>query len=85
MKKTEKHISLIPHDIIAASTLTPKRITCPRACSDVIPRDPLLVRLNSGLGGKLTLVCAPAGFGRTTLLVEWLASLDCEARLDFTG
>ena len=40
----------------------------------MIPRDRLFERLNTGLGGKLTLVCAPAGFGKTTLLVEWLSS-----------
>ncbi|MDQ3589466.1 MAG: helix-turn-helix transcriptional regulator, partial [Actinomycetota bacterium] len=28
--------------------------------------------LDRGEGRKLTLVCAPAGFGKTTLLVEWL-------------
>jgi LuxR family transcriptional regulator, maltose regulon positive regulatory protein len=27
--------------------------------------------LNEGMGRKLTLVCAPAGFGKTTLLSEW--------------
>lgn len=35
----------------------------------------LLERLNEGLHCKLTLVSAPAGFGETTLVGEWLA--DC--------
>ena len=30
-------------------------------------------RLNAGLERKLTLVSAPAGFGKTTLLSEWVA------------
>lgn len=38
-------------------------------------RPRLTGRLNGGLRGKLTLVSAPAGFGKTTLLSEWLA--DC--------
>ena len=44
--------------------------------SDLIPRPRLLERLNAGLGGKVTLVCAPAGFGKTTLLVAWVETID---------
>ncbi len=42
-------------------------------------RRPLLVqRLNEGLaaGRPLTLVCAPAGFGKTTCVCQWLDGLD---------
>ncbi len=38
-----------------------------------MPRPRLIERLNVGLHGKLTLISAPAGFGKTTLLSEWLA------------
>src|SRR6266496_2586996 len=48
----------------------------PRNRSDVISRARLLERLNSGLGGRVTLVCAPAGFGKTTLLAEWVQTVD---------
>lgn len=34
----------------------------------------LVQRLNEGLQGKMTLISAPAGFGKTTLLCEWVAS-----------
>jgi hypothetical protein len=34
----------------------------------------LIERLNAGLHRKLTLISAPAGFGKTTLISEWLAS-----------
>ncbi len=40
-----------------------------------VPRPQLLEKLNSGLQGKLTLVSAPAGFGKTTLVVAWLHDL----------
>ena len=39
----------------------------------VVLRPRLLERLNEGLHRKLTLVSAPAGFGKTTLISEWVA------------
>jgi LuxR family maltose regulon positive regulatory protein len=39
---------------------------------DLVPRPHLLESLNAGLGGKLTLVSAPAGFGKTSLVSEWI-------------
>jgi LuxR family maltose regulon positive regulatory protein len=45
---------------------------------DLVPRPRLLRRLEEGLhlGHRLTLVSAPAGFGKTTLLSSWVASAD---------
>ena len=40
----------------------------------VVLRPRLIERLNTGLHGKLTLISAPAGFGKTTLVSEWMAS-----------
>jgi LuxR family maltose regulon positive regulatory protein len=39
----------------------------------VVLRPRLIGRLNDGLHRKLTLISAPAGFGKSTLLSEWLA------------
>jgi LuxR family maltose regulon positive regulatory protein len=39
-----------------------------------VPRPRLSERLDRGTASKLTLVSAPAGFGKTTLLTEWLAA-----------
>jgi LuxR family maltose regulon positive regulatory protein len=39
---------------------------------DFVPRPRLLERLDEGLRRRLALISAPAGFGKTTLLSEWL-------------
>jgi len=39
----------------------------------LVSRPRLIEQLNAGMAGKLTLVSAPAGFGKTTLLSEWVA------------
>lgn len=39
----------------------------------VVPRPRLTERLNEALQGKLTLVSAPAGFGKTTLVSAWVS------------
>ena len=44
-----------------------------------VPRPRLMDRLNAGLHGKLTLISAPAGFGKTTLITAWLANNKHEA------
>src|SRR3954469_1443265 len=40
----------------------------------LVPRARLLTRLREGRGRRLTLVCAPAGYGKTTLLAQWCAA-----------
>ncbi|KAB8333715.1 hypothetical protein SD80_012090, partial [Scytonema tolypothrichoides VB-61278] len=43
---------------------------------DLVPRRQLLARLDESLSHcRLTLLAAPAGFGKTTLLHIWLAEL----------
>src|SRR5213082_3246754 len=52
------------------------KLYLPRLRPNVVSRPRLIERLNEGLHHKLTLVSAPAGFGKTTLVSEWVAS--CE-------
>src|ERR1043165_5701287 len=41
---------------------------------NVVGRPRLIAQLNAGLHRKLTLISAPAGFGKTTLVSTWIAS-----------
>jgi LuxR family transcriptional regulator, maltose regulon positive regulatory protein len=52
------------------------KLYIPRLRPEVVSRPRLLERLNEVLYRKLTLISAPAGFGKTTLVSEWLAG--CE-------
>ncbi len=51
------------------------KLFVPALRPQVVPRPRLIARLREGLrpGRKLTLISAPAGFGKTTLLSEWIA------------
>lgn len=53
--------------------LTTKLYIPPRR-PKAIDRQPLIDRLNSGLDRKLTLIAAPAGFGKSTLAALWATS-----------
>jgi LuxR family maltose regulon positive regulatory protein len=58
-----------------AAPLLKTKLHIPPARLGLVPRVRLIGRLNAGLERKLTVVSAPAGFGKTTLLSEWLATL----------
>ena len=54
-------------------TLLPSKLHVPATRPGRIARPHLIARLDAGLRGKLTLLAAPAGFGKTTLAAEWIA------------
>ena len=54
------------------------KLYAPRPRPGLVHRSRLSERLDRGVESKLTLVSAPAGFGKTTLLAEWLASVPSE-------
>src|ERR1044071_516884 len=49
------------------------KLFVPRSRSGLVSRPRLLDRISLGGAQKLTIVVAPAGFGKTTLVAEWLA------------
>src|SRR6266567_4845014 len=50
------------------------KLYLPRLRPNVVSRPRLLERLNEGLHRNLILISAPAGFGKTTLVSQWLAA-----------
>jgi LuxR family transcriptional regulator, maltose regulon positive regulatory protein len=57
-----------------ASLLLETKLHAPRRRRDLVARPSLMARLGRETQAKLTLVSAPAGFGKSTLLAEWLGS-----------
>ena len=55
-----------------AGPLLQTKLYIPKLRRGQVERPRLLERLSRGAESKLTLVSAPAGFGKTTLLAEWL-------------
>jgi LuxR family maltose regulon positive regulatory protein len=53
------------------------KLYIPPVRPNLVPRPRLVERLNEGvrLGRKLTLISAPAGFGKTTLISEWVQAI----------
>ena len=54
-------------------TLIETKLRPPRLRPDLVGRTRLLERLRAGRQAVLTLVCAPAGYGKSTLLAQWAA------------
>ena len=59
-----------PDPLLLATKLHP-----PMWRSGLVSRPRLVAALHRGAGSKLTLISAPAGFGKSTLLAEWLAEV----------
>ncbi len=47
----------------------------PNSPPNLVTRSNLLKHLNNGLHGRLTLISAPAGFGKTTLITTWFEQI----------
>ncbi|HKV59570.1 MAG TPA: LuxR family transcriptional regulator, partial [Ktedonobacteraceae bacterium] len=56
-----------------AYELLSTKLALPRPHQSLVLREQLLARLDEGIEHRLTLLSAPAGFGKTTLMSEWIA------------
>ena len=61
-------------DSLGPAPLLETKLYVPRSRRGLVPRPRLSERLDRGTASTVTLVSAPAGFGKTTLLTEWLAA-----------
>lgn len=60
--------------VAAASEILQTKLTPPPVRADRVPRPRLTQRFSAALERPFTLVCAPAGYGKSTLLGEWIDS-----------
>ena len=63
------------------SPLLKTKISIPPPRSQLISRNRLLTRLADGARGPLTLISGPAGFGKTTLVSDWISTGDAPCRV----
>jgi LuxR family maltose regulon positive regulatory protein len=64
---------------VTDSLLTTK-LFIPSTRPELVSRPRLIEKLNEGLHRKLTIISAPAGFGKTTLVTEWLENVRLSAK-----
>jgi hypothetical protein len=71
----------VPYNGSMSAPILATKLYIPPPRPKIVPRPRLLERLTEGLssGYKLTLISASAGFGKTTLVSEWVAGCDQKA------
>src|SRR5215216_3284794 len=57
--------------VASAPDLLQTKLAIPPARADRVPRLRLIQQLDASFQFPLTLICAPAGFGKTTLITDW--------------
>lgn len=69
---TPPHATPTPPRPLDSVPLLMTKLYVPRSRSDLVPRSRLMVQLDQMLHVPLSLIAAPAGFGKTTLLAHWI-------------
>ena len=73
-KIVQKEIAIKMSDsILPVESILRTKICLPKPGAQVLARGHLFSRLQDGYVRRLTLLCAPAGSGKTTQLADWLA------------
>jgi len=68
-----------------ASSILVTKLFIPATRPELVTRPRLIERLDDGLNRKLALVSAPAGFGKTTLVSEWVGNLGLVSANKYRG
>ena len=66
-------------DALMTNFVLTTKLYIPPTRPKLVSRPQLIKKLNEGLHRKLTLISAPAGFGKTTLVSDWIANLQLDA------
>lgn len=61
------------YNAFVPTSLIATKLYIPPARPEIVPRPRLTEQLNANRRHKLTLISAPAGFGKTTLVSQWIA------------
>ncbi len=78
---TSEYILLVKSGVfssIATEDVLNTKLYIPRTRPEIVSRPRLINQLNDGLYRKLTLISAPAGFGKTTLISEWVEEIGAD-------
>ena len=59
------------------------KLFAPAMRSEYVSRPRLIEKLNQSINSRLTLISAPAGFGKTTLVTDWLQTKGGDASSPF--
>ena len=65
-----------PSQPLVISPVLTTKLHRPRASATLVPRLRLLEELEAGLSQRLMLISAPAGYGKTTVVSQWLDTVD---------
>ena len=69
-----------PGQTVAGMLLLETKLYVPKWRPGLVSRPRLIERMQQGIERKLTFVSAPAGFGKSTLLAEWVAATPASER-----
>src|SRR5437763_15671043 len=67
------------YNCFMSTSILATKLYIPPPPPKVVQRPRLIERLNEGLHRKLTLISALAGFGKSTLVSDWLTASDSQA------
>lgn len=73
--KQRAHVARTAMQLGREPTLLQSKLTPPRSGAHLVRRDELLARLDTHRAAKLTLLTAPAGYGKTVLLAQFAEHL----------